>query len=109
MVERNLKTIKITEDFSPFPIGRDDNDGPYNGKNFREQVLVPALNNYNEVIIDLDGPKGYGSSFLEEAFGGLVRVEGFKKQDLKKKMKLIYKDTINELYEKEAWEYIDEA
>lgn len=109
MTDKNTKTIKITEDFSPFPIGRDDNDGPFNGQKFRTDVLVPALKEFEQIIIDLDGPKGYGSSFLEESFGGLVRVEGFKKQELKQKMKFIYLDKVNELYEKEAWEYIDEA
>lgn len=29
------------------------------------------------VIVDLDGTSGYGSSFLDEAFGGLVRTDGF--------------------------------
>jgi len=34
------------------------------------------------VVIDLDGVRGYGSSFLEEAFGGLVR-KGFSQATIK--------------------------
>ena len=32
--------------------------------------------------IDLDGTFGYGTSFLEEAFGGLIRIDGFRLADL---------------------------
>jgi len=39
--------------------------------------MEPLLNNQRTVII-FDGARGYGSSFLEEAFGGLVRL-GFNK------------------------------
>jgi hypothetical protein len=28
------------------------------------------------LVIDLDGPEGFTTSFLEEAFGGLVRKHG---------------------------------
>ena len=34
---------------------------------------MPALKSRREVEIELDGVIGYGSSFLEEAFGGSVR------------------------------------
>lgn len=38
--------------------------------------LVPVLQSGEKAIIEMDGTRGYGSSFLEEAFGGLVR-KGF--------------------------------
>lgn len=65
--------IKVVEDFSPSPGGRFKKDGPYSGEQFREEVLKPALGKNEEILIDLDGAFGYPSSFLEEAFGGLVR------------------------------------
>jgi hypothetical protein len=34
-----------------------------------------------KLLIDLDGTKGIGSSFLDEAFGGLVRSEHMSKND----------------------------
>jgi hypothetical protein len=48
---------------------------------FREGVLTTAvrdaLKEDRKLEIDLDGTAGYGTSFLEEAFGGLVRDDGF--------------------------------
>ena len=34
---------------------------------------MEAIENGEELIVNLDGGYGYGSSFLEESFGGLVR------------------------------------
>ena len=72
------KVINVERDFSRYPAGRFIADGPYSGEKFRKDFLVPALsNNPQKVTVELDGARGYGSSFLEEAFGGLVRREGF--------------------------------
>ena len=44
---------------------------------FRNKLLKPkyleAVEKNEKLKIDLDGGYGYGSSFLEEAFGGLIR------------------------------------
>ena len=49
----------------------------YSGEDFREKILAPAFakckKNGEQLTVNLDGGYGYGSSFLEEAFGGLVR------------------------------------
>lgn len=105
----NKVDIGIAKDFSRFPVGRDNNDGEFNGERFRKEILVPALKAYDLVSIFLDGPKSYGSSFLEEAFGGLVRKENFKKDELKRKLQIRYEAPVYELYKDEAWQYIDEA
>ncbi|SFB12019.1 protein of unknown function [Collimonas sp. OK607] len=68
------KMIKIATDFSEAPAGRFYDDGPFPGAKFRDEILVPAIREYESVLIDLDGTAGYGSSFLEEAFGGAVRL-----------------------------------
>lgn len=69
-----IKTINVEKDFSRYPAGRYLSDGPYSGQAFREKLLLPALGLSNEkLVIELDGARGYGSSFLEEAFGGLLR------------------------------------
>lgn len=68
-----LKYINVAEEFSRYPAGRYLDDGPYSGQGFREQFLKPILDSNSTAEINLDGVRGYGSSFLEEAFGGLVR------------------------------------
>ncbi len=70
------KMIEIAKDFSRFPAGRFYTDGPYSGQKFLEELLLPMLQettSQGTIKIDLDRTRGYGSSFLEEAFGGMVR------------------------------------
>lgn len=76
-------TIDIAKVFSRHPAGRVPADGPNSGERFRDEILVPALKEAMErsdstpVIVDIDGCRSFGSSFLEEAFGGLARVPLF--------------------------------
>jgi len=69
-----MNTINIADDFTPYPGGRYPEDGKGNGTDFRQRFLVPVLQKKDHAIIILDGALGYPSSFLEEAFGGLVRL-----------------------------------
>ncbi len=75
------KTVNIGKVFSKFPAGRYSADGPASGEKFREDVLRPILSAGFDLVIELDDALGYGSSFLEEAFGGLVR-SGFGANEL---------------------------
>jgi hypothetical protein len=68
-----MKEITIAKDFSRHPAGRYVTDGKYSGQKFREAFLEPQVINHERTIIYFDGARGYGSSFLEEAFGGLAR------------------------------------
>jgi hypothetical protein len=68
--------INIATEFSRYPGGRSLSDGPHSGERFRKEFLLPVLQSGEHAIIQFDGARGYGSSFLEEAFGGLVRLEG---------------------------------
>lgn len=97
------KTIVIAQDFSPSPIGRYRSDSDTSGEAFRIDLLVPALKKFDKVTVDLDGTDGYGSSFLEEAFGGLIREEGFTEQQLKRKLSII-SNRIS--YKIRTWTYI---
>lgn len=97
------KTIVIAVDFSPSPIGRYRTDSETSGEAFRVDHLVPALRRFDKVTVDLDGTDGYGSSFLEEAFGGLVREEGFTENQLRSKLKII-SNRIS--YKFRIWNYI---
>lgn len=69
--------IKISRDFSDTPGGRGISEGKFSGEEFRETILKDKYNeaeSKNEKLcIDFDGCFGFGTSFLEEAFGGLVR------------------------------------
>jgi len=69
--------IKIAEVFSISPGSRHPDEGDYSGQEFREKILIPmfrkCLNAKQFLTIDLDGTLGYGTSFLEEVFGGLAR------------------------------------
>lgn len=79
--DMNKRVIKV-QDFSKFPGPRYRRLGPASGEQFREEVLLPALKEFGrEFVIDLDGVMSYGSSFLEEAFGGAVR-EGANPENL---------------------------
>jgi len=79
--------IVISRQFSRFPAGRFQDDGPFSGQAFRDRFLIPALKAAKPFIVDLDGTAGFGSSFLEEAFGGLVRA-GYAPNDILVRMKL---------------------
>lgn len=68
--------INLPQDFSRYPAGRYQSDGPFSGEKFRDEYLAPSLDKVPSggyLHITLDGARGYGSSFLEEAFGGLMR------------------------------------
>lgn len=97
--------ITIATDFSDTPAGRYASDGPYSGESFREEMLIPALKEGKSVVVDLDGVLGFGSSFLEEAFGGLVR-KGFSAPELRSKLRI---RTSLKVYADRIWRYIEEA
>lgn len=68
-----MKKIFVT-DFSEFPGPRYEALGPHSGEKFRQEVLLPAISEFKgDITIILDGAFGYGSSFLDESFGGLIR------------------------------------
>lgn len=100
------KIISIAKDFSRFPAGRHRADGPYSGERFRDEKLVPALRSSATVVVDLDGCLGYGSSFLEEAFGGLVREKTLSFEELQSKLDIRSSDSS---LSTEIWSYIRRA
>ena len=98
--------INLAEDFHPEPYGRYRADGDGNAESFREEHLIPAIREHDHVVVDLGGYNYYGSSFLEEVFGGLVRA-GFSRKFLSEKLKIIHGRLPS--IEDEAQEYIDMA
>jgi hypothetical protein len=77
--------IDVGRTFSPFPYGRYPKHGPYNGEVFRDQFLLPKLKELpgHPIVVDFTNVQVKpGSSFLEETFGGLVRLRKCKPADL---------------------------
>lgn len=99
--------IRIAFEFSPVPAGRYPSDGPYSGERFREEFLWPILAQGASVQVDLDGTEGFGSSFLEEAFGGLVRMHRIPPRKLHEL--LTFKSEEDDSLPIEIWGYVDDA
>lgn len=82
-----MTVINVGKDFSRTPGGRYIKDGPDSGQLFRDRMLIPklkqAIAQNDKLTVELDGPRGYLASFLEEAFGGLVRHGHFTQSQLK--------------------------
>ena len=74
-------TIYI-KDFSITPGSRyrDEGKKSHSGQEFREDFLEPnfkkIIDTDKKIIVNLDGTIGYGTSWLEEVFGGLARQYG---------------------------------
>lgn len=79
-------TIDVGESFSDMPFGRDEKDGDANGLRFRKEFLLPALAEFETVIIDLSNVLGCPSSFSDEAFAGLVIYENFPKEEVLRRL-----------------------
>jgi len=109
-----MNVINIGIDFSDVPAGRYPDDGPFNGEKFRENHLKDVFINPQKytlpvkVILD-DNVEGYGSSFLNEAFGGIVRKGYAKADDVKKSLEFVYTDEEFSYYKERIISYIDEA
>jgi hypothetical protein len=83
-----IHEIIIAKDFSKTPGGRAPKNGPFSGAVFRDTLLAPALQSipsrFDKVVVVLDGTDTYIGSFLEEAFGGLLRKYDFALADLER-------------------------
>lgn len=74
--------ILFVKKFSITPGSRYKEEGKkaHSGEEFREVILEPqfeiAEKENVKVVVNLDGTIGYGTSWLEEVFGGLSRKYG---------------------------------
>lgn len=78
-------TIDVAKEFSDTPYGRFSADGPFSGERFRNELLIPALDKYELVHIELSGTNKYGSSFLDAAFSGLLDC-GFTEEEMNRRI-----------------------
>jgi hypothetical protein len=99
-------TVNVAKQFTRFPSGRYAKNGDTSGEAFRERFLEGPISRGESVVVELDGTIGYGSSFLEEAFGGLVRKLKILPSSLKTRLTLVSAES---LLLEEILGYIDDA
>lgn len=104
----------IGSDFCKNPSGRYYTDGDGSGEEFREDFLVPILKYLEprkEVLtINIDkNVSSYGSSFLVEAFGNIVKYGYFSSPYLKDNIHVIYEIPIFKIYSSKIEKYIFDA
>lgn len=85
------RIINLVEEFSHSPYRRLRSEVPAGeedttGQRFREEFLTPALKENDKVRVILTGYNRYARSFIDEAFGGLLREDGFTYQELQNKL-----------------------
>lgn len=83
-----IKHISIAKDFSRLPSGRFEVDSNYSAERFKKEILLPALKEYEIIVIDFDGIAGISSCFLEETFGGIIRDKVLSVEEFNKKIVL---------------------
>lgn len=80
---QSKQIIDVARQFTVQPWGRYEKDDiERSAEVFRKEFLVPALKAGVPFVVELSNSNRYNSSFLEEAFGGLVRSEGFISKDI---------------------------
>lgn len=103
-------TIRMTVDFSKLPGEIDELHGTNTGEKFRNNYLIPVydycLVRDENLNINFCNSHGYAASFLEEAFGGMVR-NGYDGKQMLRKMN--FKTEEEPLLEDSIVEYIIEA
>ncbi len=102
------KYISLAKDFNRDPAGRFLSDGPFSGEKFREELLYPALKDpkIEKVIVELNGLGGVGSSFWDEAFGGLIRNDQLPLNEIRVKLEIRCEDAS---LIKHVWSFINSA
>lgn len=110
--EVTQRTIfKISEKFSATPGPRYITEGDWSGELLRttilKRVVMEAISSGEKITIDLDGTAGFGTSFLEEVFGGLIREDKLRISDLQKV--LYFKSNEEPYLIDDIKEYMEEA
>lgn len=99
-------TISVARDFSKTPGPRFIKQGDWSGEKFR-RLLEDRLRRYGQIVVDLDGTRGYGSSFLDEAFGGLVRECILKRDEFQRRVEILSAE--DPTYRQEALDAVRKA
>lgn len=97
--------LKLAE-YTKYPFTRYIIDGPGSAELFRTDHLIPALELHHQIILDLNGVSGFPASWTEEVFGGLIRLHGYTRAELKARLTI---DVSDDLQEFEIWDHIESA
>lgn len=89
--------FSIAEDFSRFPGPRFKHQGANSGETLGKKLAKLLREHKARYRIILDGTTGIGSSFLDQAFGGLVSDHGFSKTELESR--LLFVSEVDPSYE----------
>lgn len=111
MTKELKKVFNIAKEFSKYPGPRYKEEGSYSGQELREDFLLNVVENSimgkKQLLIDLDGTRGYGTSFLEEVFGGLIRENNIDLEEFKKY--ITFKSDEEDYLIEDIEEYMDDA
>lgn len=88
--------FRVAAVFGPHAGPRYARQGAHSGESLRKKLLEVLRKTDGTVLVVLDGMRGMGSSFLDEAFGGLVREEGIPKDEVRRRLR--YQATIDPSY-----------
>ena len=91
--------------FSQYPSGRYKKEGPATAQHLREDTIIPNLLLGHDLEIVMDGAAGFGASFLEECFGGLMRSKRITPFHVMQHMKIV---TADASLKKECVKYMNE-
>ena len=85
-----MTVYHIASAWSPTPRGRNERDlvGSKHGEAFRKTVLLDLLQGDRVITFDFDGTTYVGPSFIDEAFGGLIRKERLAPQYVRDHVKV---------------------
>lgn len=98
--------VNVAKQFTKLPGLRYIRLGIFSGEEFRQKFLIEPLRQGKAVTVELDGVRGYGSSFLEEAFGGTVRELDLDIEDALQRLKV---ETSVQSWQLDVDEYIRTA
>ena len=88
--------INVAKDFTDSPGCRYEDESDFSGEWFRKSLLLPKLKEAlladKILVVNLDGAFGYGCSFLDESFGGLIREHDVALTTIQKNIEIITKE-----------------
>ena len=105
--------LNIAEEFSPMPIGRFRTESKKSGEAFREEILYPrvceAIKNKETLQVDFTNMLNLSAAFLEESFGGLVRIHELDRDEVLKTIEFISENRLHSVYLELSRDFVEEA
>lgn len=97
--------IYVAEEFSDTLTTIKKNSGNFSAEEFRDNILIPTLQKYEEVVLILTNVKEMSRAFIHEAFSKLT-IKGYNHpEDLETKLSII---TSNNKWKEDIWNSLEE-